>query len=211
MSAESLGRDPNPTDRSPGPNSLGRTGATSPGLFPLILGVVALILGGSAVGMALTHAGPTGPVGAPGTRAVVNQTSDGQESTILSTCGSYPGSNVSFAAKGPGTIVVTATVSLYLQINLSNAADVYISLWNPSTSCSPTLNSYVYVGAPCRIANYPSQDLCQYWPDISLVQTFPVPSAGDYTISVIGTARSAYSGNGCYFEGASVAGVFYPS
>jgi collagen triple helix repeat protein len=38
------------------------------GAIAIALGVIAIVLGGSAVGIALTHAGPTGATGVPGAR-----------------------------------------------------------------------------------------------------------------------------------------------
>jgi hypothetical protein len=177
----------------------------------LILGVVALVLGGSAVGIALTHAGPTGATGAtgrqgvqgaPGPGAVVKQSfNDG--TTTLAGCGYYPGSNITFMVGSPGTFAVTASVSLLIHHTLGNFTFYTLSLANASVPCSVSINNFVEGSLS---GNLPSGN---YWPDYSLVQDFQVGAAGTYTFGIIGSQTGGTDATEFYF--ASMVGMFYPS
>lgn len=176
----------------------------------LILGVVALVLGGSAVGIALTHVGPTGATGSQGSRgpagpgAVVNETNDVGELS-MSSCGSDPGSNITFTVTDPGTIVVTASASLSLQVTADSNVQATVFLWNHAASCSPNSNVVGFFPTSC------SAGTCVYDPELSVLESFPVTSEGTYTISVAGSLNLVSSENYCYFEDATVIGVYYPS
>jgi hypothetical protein len=179
------------------------------GQVALILGVVALVLGGSGLAIALTHAGPAGGKGVqgaqgpPGPGAVVKQGFNDNTTTLTGTCGYYPGSNISFSVSSPGTFVVTASVVILVDHVLGNYTFYTLSLTNASVPCNPDLNNFVegdWSGA------LPSGDL---FPDYSLVQSFQVGIAGTYTFGIIGDQSGGTDPTSFYF--ASVVGMFYPS
>jgi hypothetical protein len=182
------------------------------GQVALILGVVALVLGGSAVGIALTHTGPAGVAGGnglpgaqgpPGPGAVVKQSFNGGTTTLTSTCGFYAGSNISFAVSSPGTFVITSSVLLLIQHTLGNFTFYTLSLANVSATCNPSLNNFVEGSLSDAL---PSGN---YGPAYSLVQSFQVGAAGTYTFGIIGEQTGGTDVTDFYY--ASVAGVFYPS
>ncbi|MGP8110033.1 MAG: hypothetical protein ACLQD9_04920 [Thermoplasmata archaeon] len=106
---------------------------------------------------------------------------------------------------GPGTLVVTASVELYLVHSFSGHSIYEVSLANASAKCDTSVNSYVY-----GTVDYPAPT-DSYYPDLTLVQVFPVGAAGTYAIDVIGNATVSGASEADYFIYASMAGVFYPS
>jgi len=194
--------------------------------IPMIMGVVALLLGGAALGVALTNGGHTGATGAagangspgtsgnpgaqgpPGPGALVNQTLDQNTSDELTgACGMYTNSTVNFTVTGPGTLVVSASVEFELAHTLGNYTYAYASLWLATTTCTLIGNNYEqsYVGA--------TEPTGTTFPDLSLLQTFAIPAAGTYPIAIIGfmvTTGSILNDN-VYYYTASIAGEFYPS
>lgn len=223
MFAEAPGREPRPPDRSWTKPERRRRGAMSLGQGALILGVVALALGGSGLAVALTHAGPAGstgatgptgptgstgapgPEGPPGPGAVVESTYTTSGSGVLSdTCSNYADSAVSLTVSSAGTVVVSASVGLYVYHTSSEEDEVYSSLWNQATTCDVLDNNYVLIVAET------TQATGAYVWDLNLVQSFTVTTGGTYTFSVIAEA-AVYSSDSANFYSASVVGVFYPS
>jgi hypothetical protein len=203
--------------------------------IPLILAVVAILLGGSALGLALTSSGhtgaagangtpgsagangangangapgiqgPPGPQGMPGPGAVVNQSFDTGTTVLSSTCGSYLGSTVNFTVSGPGMLVMSATVVLAIVHNAGQSTVYTVSLWNTSAVCSPSANNYV------DGAEGLAQATDSYYPDVSLFQSFPIGAAGNYSIAIIGTDITSAGSEIDEFYYATVVGVFYPA
>jgi len=178
----------------------------------LILGVVALILGGSALGIALTKGGPAGAAGANGTNgsrgpagpgAVVGQSFNDGTTVLTGTCGYYNGSNLSVTVSGPGTFVLTASVEILLQHTLTDFAFLSASLSNASSTCNPDLNNFVTyaLGGSLPTGNY--------YAELSLDQSFQVGAAGAYTFDIIGVESGGTDVAEFYFG--SVVGVFYPA
>ncbi|MGP8073425.1 MAG: hypothetical protein ACLQD9_00575 [Thermoplasmata archaeon] len=187
----------------------------SMGQGALILGVVALILGGSALGIALTKGGPAGAAGAKGTNgtngtrgpagpgAVVGQSFNDGTTVLTGACGYYNGSNLSFTVSGPGTFVLAASVEILMQHTLTDFVFFSASLSNASSTCNPDLNNFV---------DYDLSDslpTANYYAELSLDQSFPVGAAGAYTFDVIGVASGGTDTADFYFG--SVVGVFYPA
>jgi len=188
------------------------------GQVALILGVVALALGGAGLAIALTHAGPAGPTGPtgntgttglqgpPGPGATVEQNFNAGTTTIAGVCTYYEGSNLSFNVTTPGTFVLSASVTLYLYHTSGYSPYEKISLTNASgSSCSQTGDLYA---VPSLASGEPTG---YYLPTVSVVQSFVVGSAGTYTFGLAGIAAGGGSGDFCDFYYAGVVGVFYPS
>jgi hypothetical protein len=230
MVAEAPAREKRPPERAWSKPDRRRRGAMGIGHVGLILGVVALALGGSGLAIALTHAGPagaaggrgaagtngtdgtngatgpTGPQGPPGPGAVVNGTYTQEETGLTNaTCGAQFASGIGFTVKGPGTVVVTASVELEMTHTAGDFTDYDVSLANASATCDVFANSYVSGELTTTLPT------TTYFFDVSLVQTFPVTTAGTYTIDVIAEATVFLGSESNNFVYSSVAGVFYPS
>jgi hypothetical protein len=202
----------------------GRWGAIPLAQGALILGVVALILGGSALGIALTKGGPAGATGATGPRgqagtngingtngsrgpagpgALVEQSFNGNTTTMTGSCGYYNGSNLTFIVSGPGTFVLTASVEILMQHTATDFVFFTASLSNASSTCNPDLNNFL---------TYDLSDALptgNYYAELSLDQSFHTGGAGTYTFAIIGLASGGTDATEFYF--ASVVGVFYPA
>jgi hypothetical protein len=193
-------------------------GARSLALLALVLGVAGLVLGGSAIGVAVTHSGANGAAGsrgAPGVNgtngargpagpgAIVKQVFNDGTTVMTGTCGFYNGSNLSFTVAGPGTFVVTASLVLYIHHSLANYTFYTMSLANASAACNPSANNYVEGEWSDALPNG------TYYPDFDLVQSFQVGAAGTYTFGIIGTMGGGTDPTEFYY--ASTVGVFYPS
>jgi len=217
MATEAPRREPRPTEREwtkPGRRCQGAVGL---GQVALILGVVAMGLGGSGLAIALTHLGPRGPAGAagpvgntgargaPGPGAVVNQTYDAGSTELGTTCTAYLGSDVNFTVSGPGVLVVTASVGLTLYHRATNYTIYAVTLGNGSATCNAFSNNSVAGEA------FGTQPTGYYEVFLGLAQSFPVRAAGTYTVDVVGYAAMSNSSDVTYLTYASVEGVFYPS
>ena len=185
----------------------------------LILGVVALILGGSGLAIALTNSGHTGATGAtgaqgiqgvqgapgaPGPGAVVNESfNTGTTVLAVDVCTYYAGSNTSIRVTGPGSFAVTASVEMQFDHTNGVPDAGYISLVNTSASCSPTSYNFDRVSAP------PGMSTDAYLLDYSLTQTLEVGAAGAYAFGIIGDQVGGTDTVEFYY--ASVVVTFYPS
>jgi hypothetical protein len=112
---------------------------------------------------------------------------------------------MSFTVTRPGTVVVTASLELNLGHTTGQSTIYTVSLANASAGCSPVSNHFV-TGLVST-----AQPTGNYYPDMSLVQSFPVGAAGTYTFSIIGTASMSSSSDASVFWYGSVVGVYYPS
>ena len=181
------------------------------GQISLILGVVALTLGGSGLAITLTHAGPRGPTGntggqgAPGPGAVVNQTYDTGSTELSTTCTSYVGSDVNFTVSDPGVLVVTAAVAVTLYHRATNYTIYAVSFGDGSATCNAFNNNSVTGEASG------AQPTGFYEVFLGLAQSFPIGAAGTYTVNVVGYAAMSNSSDTTYLSYASVEGVFYAS
>jgi hypothetical protein len=192
-----------------------RRGVLGIGHVGLILGVVALILGGSGLAVALTRAGATGPAGATGATggtgatgpqgpagpgAVVNESNVGPEPQVSNTsCAAEPGADVGFKVSQAGSVFVTATTTIGVDDEIGGDADVGFYISASPTGCGSE-PQYVY------IVDQPDG---YYYTSISLAQSFTVSSPGTYTFYltsdwVDGTAPT-------YFFTTTIVGVYYPS
>ena len=189
------------------------------GQVGLILGVVALVLGGASLGISLTHAGPagatggtgatgptggtgaTGPTGPAGPGAEINESyvTSGTYWVNNTTCAAEPGADVGFKVSQPGTVVLTVTTTIVVNDVSGGGAVIEITLNTNPTGC----------GSEPQLLDIDSQPDGIYYTSVSLVQTSPVSTAGTYTYYLVceeygGTAPS-------YYDSTQLVGVFYPS
>ncbi len=176
------------------------------GQIALILGVVALLLGGSALGIALTSTGHTGARGPAGPGAVVNQaTHEETQAVTNATCTAATGSVVGFLASGAGTVTMVATVVLLVSHTAGDSTTYYVSLANSAQKCNVFANNWVsgYVDYTAPTTSYVE--------DVTLVQNFPIAVAGTYAFDVVGNFTNAYGLDTTSFNSVSVEGVYLPS
>jgi hypothetical protein len=235
MAAEPTGRKKRATGRAwtrPDRDSVGALGIAHIGL---ILGVVALVLGGAGLGIAITnsgHVGPAGPMGVKGDTgghgtngtdgkngsngtngsrgpsgpgAQVVQTFDISTTFLNTTCVAYAYSNLTVTVTGAGTFVVTAAVVLDLYHSSGGSTSYLVSLANASAVCNPVDNSY------SEGAINGALPTSYYSEDVSLVQSFSIGAAGTYNVDIIGTADMTAFGDTTAVYYASEVGVFYPA
>jgi hypothetical protein len=173
----------------------------------LILGVVALLLGGSALGVALTHAGPAGARGPAGSGTETKWASQQTTQSVSNdTCTVASGSIINFTAIGPGVVALTATVNLLMGHTSGDNIQFEVSLANASAACNPLANHYVggLVDASAPSATYDQ--------DVNLVQTFSVgATTGNISLDVIGMFTNSFGIDAFSFNGVSVVAVYYPS
>jgi hypothetical protein len=186
----------------------------------LILGVVALVLGGSAVGIALTHAGPTGPTGTAGTDGT--QGAQGVQgppgpagpgavfttsawrfggAEINTTCASMTEILLNFNVTLPGTVFVTATLVITLTHTSGNQAAAALTVSDSNTTC-PGTPSYALVTSSAPTGTY--------YTDVAVEGLFTVPSAGTYSYYITGYDYSS-GGDTTSFGWANAVGAYYPS
>jgi hypothetical protein len=185
------------------------------GQVALILGVVALILGGSGLAIALTRAGSAGATGAAGSTgatgtqgppgpagpgAIVNSTYVGPSAQINNTsCIAELGADVGFKATVAGVVVVTVTVTIFIDHTSGDLGDVALFLSSGPASC-PGYAQYAFV------AN--AEPTAYYYISVSLVETFAIPSAGTYTYYLVGYDIGTED---AFYYTTTIAGVYYPS
>jgi len=175
-------------------------GATQTARVALILGVVALVLGSSALGISLTRSSSAGT----GPGIVVAQTVydfAGELIPHLGHCENVTPLVLNVSVSGPGTVVVEATIIVYLYHTAGYyaAAAVYVS--NASATC-PGEEALAYIDDPVATGTY--------------IQT--LTAVGSFTVSAAATDKYYvtgydYSTGTDYTEGGLVemVGVFYPS
>ncbi len=201
------------------------------GHVAIILGVVALILGGSGLAIALTHTGPTGGTGAngaqgtrgpegpagangtngtngtngaPGPGALVNGTTDSSAALVNGSCEAYAGSEVNFTVSGPGTLVITAAVELSVVLDTGEYSNFEVSVANTTTGCNIYAYSWVAGAVPAASSSESA------YADLTVVQTFFASSAGQLTTEVIDAGYTTSPGY-AEIDHVTVVGVFYPS
>lgn len=197
------------------PNLAERTGTSSPispaspstlGRLPVLLGVVAVVLAASALGVSLvslSHVEGRGPAG-PG--ALVNQTSHEETQYVTNaTCTVANYSTVGFTVGGAGVIAVTATVALLL--GHTNGADTsyVMTLQEASQACDALTGNWV-TGA----VDY-SAPTTNYLQVLTMVADFTITTAGTYAYEVSGNFTMSYSGDFSAYNSVAVSGVFYPA
>lgn len=184
----------------------------------LILGVVALALGGSGLAIALTSSGhtgaagatgPTGATGAPGPRgppgpgAVTGSRNvNGYLPMSDGVCTNFTGSSFSIAASGPGVVVLTGSVVLQIAHTSGYLTEYYLGIENASAPCGVDFPMYGMIE---------SEPSGYYFPDTSLAVAYAVGAAGTYTYQIEGTADNTSSSDITDFIWASEIGTFYPS
>ncbi|MGP8078403.1 MAG: hypothetical protein ACLQD8_07525 [Thermoplasmata archaeon] len=199
----------NVPEGTPGPNSSastthdpGRKDGKSLSQIPIILAVVALLLGGSALGIALTNTGHTGPQGTPGGGAVVDQAT--QVGAVgLSSCSDYAGAQVGFTTTSGGTVVVTAVVWVEVSHSAGNETQIELNLGQTTSDCSSDF-SLVDIAS--------SQPPGLLVVSTTLVRDFAISTAGTYTFYVNGDLYySAGAFDSAAIEKCTTVGMFYPS
>jgi hypothetical protein len=124
-------------------------------------------------------------------------------STLNKTCTYMPQILVSFVASVPGTVIVTATVTITLNhaAGVLTAAALFIG--NSTTSCpSNGPVSYAIVSGTVATGTY--------YTTVAMVNMFAVPSAGTYSYYITGYDYSGGTDT-TQFGWASAVGAFYPS
>jgi len=102
-------------------------------------------------------------------------------------------------------LVVSASLVLWLEHSNGQDTDYFASLWNTSAACDPIQNNYAAGGLGT------AQPSDNYYPDLSLVQSFPIGVAGNYSIALIAKAAKSSVSDSTAFYFSSVVGVFYPA
>ncbi len=200
MAAKLSGGESSPVAPASIPPATPSDGRASLAKVAVILGVVALVLGGSAVGIALTHTGPTGPAGTRVSGPIVEQAS--QEGGIgVSSCADYAGAQIAFAVAS-GNATITAVVWLEFYHSAGNYTEVHLNIGESTTDCS---SDYVlaYVDA--------SQPTGTLETSATLVRGFSTTIAGPYTFYVNTELYYQTGSDSVAIEKCTTVGVFYPS
>jgi len=185
----------------PSPPSLRRKAGLGLGQVALIVAVVALALGASALGISVANYRPS-PAASPGI-VIAHATLGSGAVPIprLGHCENISGLILKINVSGPGTVVVTASilVTLYHSSAYYAAAGIYVS--NASTSC-PGAEVLAYIDNGVASGTY--------FDDVSAVGSFTVSAAGTASYYVTGYD---YSTGTDYTQGGYMVmvGVFYPS
>ncbi|HEV2520612.1 MAG TPA: hypothetical protein VGX00_08395 [Thermoplasmata archaeon] len=211
----------------------------SAGTVGLVLGVVALVLGGSALGIALSgsgHAGATGAAGPAG--ATGPQGSAG--SNGANGVNGVNGTNGAPGAAGPGAVVAQVTslgtTDLTPNCTYYKGANVSINAPGPGemvVTATITVAMFHTTGYGINFfaSLWNTTGRCApsgpsfvqgglvgalptgpYYQNLGLVQAFSVKAAGTYTVAVIGTATyTAGSTDTAAFFWGGVTAVFYPA
>ncbi|MGB6501070.1 MAG: hypothetical protein WBG19_06700 [Thermoplasmata archaeon] len=176
------------------------------GQIALILGVVALVLGGSALGIVLTKSGPAGSRGPPGSGVQVTHSAyQATQSVPNDTCTAATGSEISFTVTTPGNVTILAAVSVLVVHTTGDAMTYDVTLQSTAASCNALTNDWVEGGV-----DY-SAPTTNYAQQVSLVDTFPVTTAGTYGFEVVGNFFNFYGVDSANYNGISVSAAFYPS
>jgi hypothetical protein len=147
--------------------------------------------------------GPAGSAGAPGPGAIVNVSNVGFGNGVNATaCEPEPGADVGLSAGRAGTVVVTATVSIYISHTNGTRGDVSLVLGDSSTGCSGQFQ-FAYVNN--------AQPTGPYYITVGLVGNFPVTSSGTYTYSLYGENIVGPTGDPADFFSTTIVGEFYPA
>ncbi len=179
-------------------------------IVALGIGIVALLLSlgipfaapGGAPGPQ-GQEGPQGPEG-NGTLMVRSSTSAGQRITAV--CNSYLGAEVTLTVPGPGTIVVTAQLQLFIEHGQGTDQVVRIGLSGVSgEGCSedaPVFGGFFFISAPQPSDTYVFNPFLQ--------RPFVIVNAGTYTYYV-DTGMTSGASIGDRLAGGVMVAVFYPS
>jgi len=172
----------------------------------LILGVVALVLGGSALRISLTKTGTAGSRGPAGTGAELSHSAyQVTQAVPNNTCTAATGSEIGFTVAGPGNVTIVAGVSVLVEHTNGDYMAYEVTLQNAALSCNALTNTWAEGGVDYSA---PSTDYAQ---QVTLVETFPLATAGTYSFEVVGNFTDAYGIDSGNFNGISVLGEFYPS
>ena len=138
----------------------------------------------------------------PGTRMA--QSSVGGPVSIGAACTHYPRAEVSLAAPGSGTIVVTATVGVGINhtAGFSDVARIVLAL--SSTECTVT-NHTAFVSVP---ASLPTER--GHFVTVPLQRAFPVSGPMTLTVYVNGVMAQGADASD-RFDSASLVAVYYPN
>ncbi len=197
---------PPPDNLPSAPPTPARKAPLGLGQIALVLGVVALVLGGSALGIALTKAGPAGSRGPAGPGVELNRSAyQDTQSVANNTCTAATGSEIGFTVSGPGNVTIMAGVSVLVDHTNGDAMTYDVTLQNAALSCNALSDNWVVgsVDYSAPTTYYPQQ--------VTLVETFPLTTAGTYSFEVVGNFYNFYGLDSANFNGVSVVGEFYPS
>jgi hypothetical protein len=207
---------------SPGP----RTG-TPTGRLAIIIAVVGLLLGASALTVALVVPGragatgepgatgsqgpvgsqgpagvqgPAGATGAAGPGAVVNQTTRTYTYIVNTSCSTVGGTDLGFSTDGPGTVTLEATV-LVSFVHTEAADDaVELNLGNTSSDCSSSPAWAQVIADPAGA----------YTITVPLVNSFGITTAGAHMF-YLNAIDPSDNGDVKSASWITVVGTFYPA
>ncbi|HEV2428513.1 MAG TPA: collagen-like protein, partial [Thermoplasmata archaeon] len=150
--------------------------------------------------------GTNGAPGAAGPGAIVHQAFSAATTPLSPNCTFYARDNVTFTVSGPGTVVLTGSITMAVFHTSGFSANYVVSFWNTTSPCVPLSNHFV-IGDVLTSTPTGGYDVV-----LGLAQSYTLPAAGTYTFAVIGTALySTGSTDQVDFYYGSVVGVFYPS
>jgi len=162
------------------------------GTIALVLGAVALVLGGSAVGIALTHAGPTGATGSAGAQGTQGAQGPPGTNGINGTNGTN-GTNGSQGAPGvPATklwgVVTGAGAILYSSGVVTageNATATYAVEFNQSIASCAILVSLAGSSAGSATWQYSGESGAAAWAHVYTWSASGAATASSFSIAVL--------------------------
>ena len=146
--------------------------------------------------------GPAGPQGPQGNGTIMASDTNQGGFLIGSSCTHYTGSAVTITVAGPGTIVVTATVTIQIEHTVSVRDSVELFLGTSNSDCNPD----PFYAAWRVDTNIPTST---HWFPTPLQETFTISTAGTYTFYLNGIMNEGASA-GDIFSHSSMVAVFYP-
>jgi hypothetical protein len=194
------------------------------GQVALILGVIALVLAGAALGIAFTNHGQTGSTGATGERgpagangsngapgtpgaagpdATVNQTTQTNAIALGSSCTTDSEAQVGLKVSTAGTVVATAVVWVEFDHTAGDEMQVEVNLGENSTDCTSDFSlAYLSDTEPAGLVVQ----------SFTLDRAFAITVAGSYTFNVNGELYySSGTTDDVAIEKCTTVAVFYPS
>lgn len=225
MSTPVPGPELSPTAPAPGPTPGTGSGLARASSLPLILGIVAILLAGSALGVSVVsqaHTGPAGAAGAPGPAgaagargpngvngsqgapgpgAVLNQTLIYGPGFVVNntTCNHWPGAQVGITATHAGDLLVSATFYARMYHTSGTGDFGEFALGNTTLDCTTGQElSSTPSAAPSAV----------YQVTMTVTHLFTVPAAGKYTIYL---NSISFGSDQLIIFNANIEGAFFPT
>lgn len=177
----------------------------SVGQSAVILGVVGIILGGTALGVTLTRAGPIGPIGPIGVQGphgngtvVATHSHESGFPRASATCTLWAYANISINVTGPGVVAIQGEAQILINHTVETEDIAYVYIQNGSSPCSGA-NTVLTIPS-----NLPSTILLETVP---VQGVFTVSGYGEDTFTVMDMAAS---GADIAFSYISLVAVYYP-